>query len=502
MEAPAKVECPQCHHSNAPGVSRCSACQSVLHDPDATVVNDATMITNAAVATNWSRNTGSGGSFDGPGMSLQEGSILAERYEILKLLGEGGMGAVYKAQDRELDRLVALKVIRPELAGHASILQRFKQELILARKITHRNIIRIFDLGVADGIRFITMEFVEGQDLASLIDEREKYSPEETVKILRQVCAALEAAHAEGVVHRDLKPQNIMLEASGRVCVMDFGLARSMETTGMTQAGTVMGTPAYMSPEQAKGMPADERSDLYSLGIIAYQMLTGKVPFKADSALASMLLRTQGPPTPAIQIDPTIPQPLSDLIQKSLAVDPQDRYQSAALMGQDLLDWQEGTLAKAIVTPRVAMMAESSTKKWIALAVGCAALLAAGGYGVTRWLEQAPRSHVADDRAYRRFQQSHWRPGVLRHAGVHAQAGVRRRFFHQRVRSHENAGSGFEAHSGRPGRLEGSTNCQQPRFECGGFRLHRPQRQRLPGGGESHSDAHWQNHRQRRRDCG
>ncbi len=394
MEAPAKVECPQCHHSNAPGVSRCSACQSVLHDPDATVVNDATMITNAAVATNWSRNTGSGGSFDGPGMSLQEGSILAERYEILKLLGEGGMGAVYKAQDRELDRLVALKVIRPELAGHASILQRFKQELILARKITHRNIIRIFDLGVADGIRFITMEFVEGQDLASLIDEREKYSPEETVKILRQVCAALEAAHAEGVVHRDLKPQNIMLEASGRVCVMDFGLARSMETTGMTQAGTVMGTPAYMSPEQAKGMPADERSDLYSLGIIAYQMLTGKVPFKADSALASMLLRTQGPPTPAIQIDPTIPQPLSDLIQKSLAVDPQDRYQSAALMGQDLLDWQEGTLAKAIVTPRVAMMAESSTKKWIALAVGCAALLAAGGYGVTRWLNRphAPTS--------------------------------------------------------------------------------------------------------------
>src|ERR1700722_16577485 len=283
MEARAKgVDCPQCHHSNEAGASRCAICDSAFG------AVDATMVTNAAMGTNWSRDTGEG-SLGNLAVSLQEGSVLADRYEILKLLGEGGMGAVYKARDRELDRLVALKVIRPELAGHASILQRFKQELILARKITHRNIIRIFDLGIADGIRFITMEFVEGQDLASLLDEHGKMTPEETVKILRQVCAALEAAHAEGVVHRDLKPQNIMVEASGRVCVMDFGLARSMENVGMTQAGTVLGTPAYMSPEQAKGMPADERSDLYSLGIIAYQMLTGKVPFKADSMLASML---------------------------------------------------------------------------------------------------------------------------------------------------------------------------------------------------------------------
>ncbi len=196
------------------------------------MADGATMLTNAAVGTNWSRNTRALGTFDSPAMALEEGSILADRYEILKLLGQGGMGAVYKARDRELDRLVALKVIRPELAGNASILQRFKQELLLARKITHRNIIRIFDLGVADGMRFITMEFVEGQDLSSLLDERPKYTPEETVNILRQVCAALEAAHAEGVVHRDLKPQNIMIGEGGRVCVMDFGLARSMEATG------------------------------------------------------------------------------------------------------------------------------------------------------------------------------------------------------------------------------------------------------------------------------
>src|ERR1700733_14750099 len=197
MEAPAKsVECPRCHHSNAPGTSQCAACNSSFGPLDETLMADgATMLTNAGA--NWSRNTGSQGTFDSPAMAVEEGSFLADRDEILKLLGQGGMGAVYKARDRELDRLVALKVIRPELAGHASILQRFKQELILARKITHRNIIRIFDLGVADGLRFITMEFIDGQDLSSLLEER-KLSPEETVRILRQVCDALEAAHAEG----------------------------------------------------------------------------------------------------------------------------------------------------------------------------------------------------------------------------------------------------------------------------------------------------------------
>jgi tetratricopeptide (TPR) repeat protein/predicted Ser/Thr protein kinase len=352
-------------------------------------------MTNAAVETNWSQATRGSGSAVGAELALEVGSLLADRYEILKLLGEGGMGAVYKARDRELDRLVALKVIRPELAGNPSILARFKQELILARKITHRNIIRIYDLGVASGLRFITMEFVEGQDLLSLLEGR-KSAPENAVKILRQICSALEAAHAEGVVHRDLKPQNIMVEGSGRVCVMDFGLARSMENTGLTQAGTVMGTPAYMSPEQAKGLPADERADLFSLGIIAYQMLTGRVPYKAESALASMLLRTQGPPPPLTEIEPTVPQALNDIVLKTLATKPEDRYQSASLLNQDLHQWQEGTLAKAIVTPPMVMLAESKAKKWISLSVACAVVLMAGGYGVARWLSApaAPKSPI------------------------------------------------------------------------------------------------------------
>src|SRR5581483_1815639 len=177
---------------------------------------------------------------------LQIGAVLGNRYEILQLLGEGGMGAVYKARDIELDRMVALKVIRPELAGNPAILQRFKQELILARQVTHRNVIRIYDLGEAEGIKFITMEFVDGDDLRSLLLQRERLTPPEAVAIIEQVCLALEAAHREGVIHRDLKPQNIMRDRQGRIVVMDFGLARSLVSERMTQTGAMVGTMEYM----------------------------------------------------------------------------------------------------------------------------------------------------------------------------------------------------------------------------------------------------------------
>ena len=396
--------CSHCHHSSPPGTSKCASCgESLAAVPDdATIVHtpsppaaghsapeDATLVVQTPASKVWARATHVESADPGSTPLLQPDSVLAERYEIIKMLGEGGMGAVYKARDRELDRLVALKVIRPELAGHASILQRFKQELILARKITHRNVIRIFDLGVAEGLRFITMEFVEGRDLSSILEER-KFSPEEAVKILSQICDALKAAHAEGVIHRDLKPNNIMVEESGRVVVMDFGLARSMEATGMTQAGAVMGTPAYMSPEQAKGLPADERSDIFSLGIIAYQMLTGVVPFQGDTALSSMLLRTQGPPQPPVQLDPKIPQPLSDIVLKSLATNAPDRYQTVQALQQDLTDWEQGTLHRAIVTPPMAMMSESKAGKWIALSVGITVLVMAAAYGGYRFLNRPP----------------------------------------------------------------------------------------------------------------
>jgi serine/threonine protein kinase len=159
--------------------------------------------------------------------------------------------------------------------------------------VTHKNVIRIYDLGDADGVKFITMEFVEGRDLRALIQEKKKFSPEEAVEIMHQVCQALEAAHSVGVIHRDLKPQNIMREDSGRILVMDFGLARTVEGDGMTQVGALVGTMEYMSPEQALATPLDQRSDIFTAGLILYELLTGKMPFRADSALASLIKRTQ-----------------------------------------------------------------------------------------------------------------------------------------------------------------------------------------------------------------
>src|ERR1700728_4799251 len=299
------VECPSCHASNPPESRLCSKCSAPLGinsvtllvetppappvDPDVTqVFTEVSLAATAVGGTGWSvpiQRTGA----SNPSAAVEEGAILGERYEILKQLGEGGMGAVYKARDHELDRLVALKVIRPELAGHPDILRRFKQELILARQVTHKNVVRIFDLGSADGRKFITMDFIEGSDLKSILNERGKLPAEEAIPIAQQICRALEAAHVEGVVHRDLKPQNIMVDDAGRVWLMDFGLARSMELAGLTRTGVLMGTPDYMSPEQARAEKVDARSDLFSLGIIFFEMLTGRLPFEADTMMGKLL---------------------------------------------------------------------------------------------------------------------------------------------------------------------------------------------------------------------
>jgi len=244
---------------------------------------------------------------------------------------------------------VALKLIRADLASNPEILRRFKQELILAREVTHRNVIRIFDLGQAKGFKFITMEFVEGRDLRVVIREKEKLSPEETVRIISQVCRALESAHAAGVVHRDLKPQNIMLDAKDRVYVMDFGIAHSLETPGMTQTGALMGTPEYMSPEQAKGMKVDPHSDLFALGIIFYEMLTGISPYKAETALATLLKRTQERPQSPAEVDPAIPKAISDVVMKCLEIDRDHRFSSAREILEDL--GQEAPTSVRTVAP-------------------------------------------------------------------------------------------------------------------------------------------------------
>jgi eukaryotic-like serine/threonine-protein kinase len=367
------MDCPHCKASNPFGAANCLRCRAPLvvsaptvvaemtpplQDSAVTIVDGAQVrpqtpsdVTLDAVSspamdipTAWSvpPTVQSLAEAQASVAPLKPGSLLGNRYEIVDILGEGGMGAVYKARDRELDRQVALKVIRPELAGRPEILQRFKQELILARKITHRNVIRIYDLGEASGIKFITMEFIEGRDLKSLLAQDHKLSPEKAVDIIQQVCLALEAAHAEGVVHRDLKPQNIMVDQQGRVSVMDFGIARSLEFGGMTQTGALVGTPEYMSPEQVRGEHADARSDIFTLGVIFQELLTGALPYQAETAMASMFKRTRERAVSVHQLSPDVPQFLSDIVAKCLEIEPRDRFQTAREVYNALDAWKGG----------------------------------------------------------------------------------------------------------------------------------------------------------------
>jgi eukaryotic-like serine/threonine-protein kinase len=311
---------------------------------------------------------------------LTSGHLLAQRYEVLSLLGEGGMGAVYKARDVELGRIVALKVIRPDLARNRAILDRFKQELILATQVTHRNVVRIYDLGEAEGIKFITMEYVEGEDLAAVIHQRAKLPPHDAVNIIEQVCRALEAAHSVGVIHRDLKPQNIMLEkGTGRLLVMDFGLAKTLEGDRMTQTGAMVGTMEYMSPEQALAGNLDQRSDIFSLGLIFYELLTGQTPFRADSALASLIKRTQERVVPVSEFDKSVPSELSQIVSRSLERDVALRYQSAAELLADLELWA-GTGKSGIIAARLKPGPRrwaDENKRLLAGAIGLALLLIA-----------------------------------------------------------------------------------------------------------------------------
>jgi tetratricopeptide (TPR) repeat protein/predicted Ser/Thr protein kinase len=287
---------------------------------------------------------------DAESLSLP-GTVLGQRYEILQVLGRGGMGAVYKALDREVNRTIALKVIRPDLATNSSIIDRFKQELVLSHQVTHRNVVRIYDLGEANGVKFITMEYIEGSDLRSIIKERKASPPGDAVEIMLQICRALEAAHAVGVIHRDLKPQNIMRDNQGRVVVMDFGLARLIESNGMTQTGALVGTMEYMSPEQALGSALDHRSDLFTLGLIFYELLSGKMPFSAESALASLIKRTQERAVAVTQHDKNIPAVLANTVSKCMERDPKLRYQNATELIADLEAWQGKRAAATLHFP-------------------------------------------------------------------------------------------------------------------------------------------------------
>lgn len=329
-----------------------------------------------------------------PVMLLEPGAVLTYRYEILEILGEGGMGAVYKARDLELEREVALKVIRPELTSDPEILQRFKQELILARQITDRNVIRIFDLGDAGKIKFITMEFVEGKSLHKVLQQRGKLEVAEAVDIIEQVASGLAAVHREGVIHRDLKPGNIMCDKNGRVVVMDFGLARSFAGDGMTRTGTMLGTIEYMSPEQAQCQELTASSDVFTVGLILYQLLSGTMPFHSESAIASLVMRTQQRAVPLANSDKKIPVILSNIVSKCLETDPALRYQSAEGLVADIRAWKGKSGSKiSASTARLRMnRIRELPWKWVAIAAVPMILMAAGIVFYMNNRPQAPKA--------------------------------------------------------------------------------------------------------------
>jgi serine/threonine-protein kinase len=267
---------------------------------------------------------------------LRPGSTFANRYEVKEILGAGGMGIVYRAFDRELQEPVAIKTLRPEaLAGGDVALERFKQEIRLARRIAHRNVVRTYDLGEVGGTYYLTMEYVEGTSLKQLISSRGKLPVPVTLTIGKQLCRALEVAHAEGVIHRDIKPQNMVVEPNGFLKVMDFGIARLANPPkgkGLTEAGMSIGTPDYMSPEQLSGLELDARADLYAAGVVLFECVTGRVPFEAETTWALVAKHLEEEPPDPRTLNDEVPEALAAVILKAMAKQSADRFESAAAM--------------------------------------------------------------------------------------------------------------------------------------------------------------------------
>ncbi len=267
---------------------------------------------------------------------LSPGTLFADRYQIIEELGTGGMGRVYKVLDKELDTLVVLKVILPEVSADPETIPRFRNELKLSREISHKNVCRMFDLNTSKGTYYITMEFVDGESLKKIILMTKKMSVATAIDITKQICEGLGEAHRHGVVHRDLKPGNIIIDRDGNAKILDFGLARSIESKGITATGIIIGTPQYMSPEQVQEKTVDQRSDIYSLGVLLYEMLTGHVPFDGDSPVRVALRHVKEKPIEPKDINLKIPQVVSRVILKCLAKEKEDRFQSTQELSAEL----------------------------------------------------------------------------------------------------------------------------------------------------------------------
>jgi len=273
----------------------------------------------------------------GPGV-LKNADIFASRYWIQRPIGSGGMGMVYLAEDLELGEMIAIKTLRPELlTSDETAIDRFRNEIRLARRMAHRNIVRTHDFGKADDVYFVTMEFVEGTTLRAVLDSRGHMGPAATLAIARQLAEALECAHEEGIIHRDIKPQNLLLDASGTLKVSDFGVARlAQRTSTITQAGMVVGTPTYMAPEQLLEEGADVRSDLYSVGVVLYECLTGRPPYQAKSPISLIAKILHEVAVSPEVVAPDVPRAVSGIVMQLLAKSAEERIQSAAALSQML----------------------------------------------------------------------------------------------------------------------------------------------------------------------
>lgn len=271
-----------------------------------------------------------------PTTFMSVAQALESRYQVLKELGRGGMGIVFQAHDKQLGEQVAIKVLSPLLSNNPEALERMKREVTAARKITHPNIIRIFDFSEANGLQYVSMEYFSGSNLKEFVKKSGALSLMQAFNIASQICDGLHEAHRMGVVHRDLKSQNILMNQANHVKIIDFGLARSAHLEGMTATGLIMGTPEYMSPEQVSGKRVDERTDIYALGIILYELFTGSVPFSGDSAIAVGFKQVKDAPQPPRQINPQIPQSVENIILKALQKDPLMRFRSVQELKQEL----------------------------------------------------------------------------------------------------------------------------------------------------------------------
>jgi len=288
------------------------------------------------MSTRWFNAPNMAGSSKTPTSLINLAAALEGRYQVLSELGRGGMGIVYQAYDKQLKEQVAIKLLSPLLSTDPEALERLTREVSMARRVTHPNVIRIHDLSEVNGLHYVSMEYFGGVNLKDHLKRSGPLSLLNAYQIFSQICDGLEAAHSQGVIHRDLKAQNIMVGQSGQIKIIDFGLARSVHLEGMTATGLIMGTPEYMAPEQVSGKSVDERADIYALGVILYEMLTGRVPFTGDSPIAVGFQQLKDPPPPPRTFNPQIPEEVERIVLKALEKEPIRRYRNADEMRKEL----------------------------------------------------------------------------------------------------------------------------------------------------------------------